>query len=59
MINVENLLDACGISYTERQLVKLEKLINELLKKLSLQQFDSKQTKEKNEPTLDSEENKI
>ena len=36
-----NLLDACGISYTDKQLVKLDKLVNKLLKKLSLQQFVS------------------
>ena len=44
MINIGNLLDACGISYTERQLVKLDKLVNELLKKLSLHEFDSNET---------------
>lgn len=54
MINVGNLLDACGISYTDKQLVKLDKLIDELLKKLSLQQFD--QTKQKNGSTLNSED---
>ena len=41
MINITNLLDACGISYTDKQLAKLEKLLHELLKKMSLQQFDS------------------
>ena len=41
MINIGNLLDACGIYYTDKQLSKLEKLVNDLLKKLSLQQFDS------------------
>ena len=44
MINVTNLLDACGISYTDKQLAKLEKLLHELLKKLSLQQFDANET---------------
>ena len=44
MINIANLLDACGISYTDKQLVKLEKLFHELLKKLSLQQFDANET---------------
>ena len=39
MINIGNLLDACGISYTDKQLAKLDKLVNELLQKLSLQQF--------------------
>ena len=56
MINVGNLLDACGISYTDKQLVKLNKLIDELLKKLNLQQFDSNQTKQKNDSILDSED---
>ena len=47
MINIGNLLDACGISYTERQLVKLDKLVNKFLKHLStktLQQFASNET---------------
>ena len=44
MINIENLLDACGISYTEKQLSKLDKLVNELLKKVSLHKFDSNET---------------
>ena len=44
MINIGNLLDACGISYTERQLVKLDKLVNKLLNQLSLQQFVSNET---------------
>ena len=44
MINIANLLDACGISYTDKQLAKLEKLLHELLKKLSLQQFDANET---------------
>ena len=57
MINVGNLLDACGISYTDKQLIKLDKLINELLKKLSIKQFDSNQTKQINDSTLDSEDN--
>ena len=46
MIDIGNLLDFCGISYTEKQLAKLEKL----LKKMSLQQFDS------NGSTLDSKD---
>ena len=48
MINIGNLLDACGISYTEMQLAKLDKLINELLKNLSLQQFDSNESTQNN-----------
>ena len=47
MINIGNLLDACGISYTEWQLVKLDKLVNKFLKHLStktLQQFVSNET---------------
>ena len=56
MINVGNILDACGISYTDKQLVKLNKLIDELLKKLSIQQFDSNQIKQKNDSTLDSKD---
>ena len=44
MINIGNLLDACGISYTDKQLAKLDKLINELLEKLSLHVFDSNET---------------
>ena len=56
MINVGNILDACGICYTDKQLVKLNKLIDELLKKLSLQQFDSNQTKQRNDSTLDSKD---
>ena len=48
MINIGNLLDACGISYTEMQLAKLDKLLNELLKNLSLQRFDSNKTTQHN-----------
>ena len=44
MIVIRNLLDACGISYTDKQLAKLEKLFDELLKKLSLNKFDSNET---------------
>ena len=44
MINIGNLLDACRISYTDKQLAKLDKLVNELLKKLSLHEFDSNET---------------
>ena len=44
MINIGDLLDTCGISYTDKQLAKLDKLVNELLKKLCLQQFDSNET---------------
>mgnify|MGYP001357969843 FL=1 len=32
MIKLSILLDVCGISYTEKQLLKLEKLVNDLLK---------------------------
>ena len=53
MINIGNLLDACGISYTEKQLVKLDKLVNELFKRLSIQQFDSNATI-KDKPIQDS-----
>ena len=56
MINIANLLDACGISYTDKQLVKLEKLFHELLKKLSLQQFDSNETTQQHDSTTDSED---
>ena len=52
MINIGNLLDACGIYYTDKQLAKLEKL----LKKLSLQQFDSNGTKQQHASTLDSDD---
>ena len=38
MIKIGSLLDACGISYTDKQLEKLDKLCDELLKKLILQQ---------------------
>ena len=34
MNDIGNLLDACGISYTDKQLAKLDKLFDELLKKL-------------------------
>ena len=44
MINIGNLLDVCGISYTGKQLSKLDNLVNKLLKKLSLQQFDANET---------------
>ena len=47
MINIGSFLDACGISYTDKQLAKLDKLVNELLKKLSLNQFDSNETTQK------------
>ena len=53
MIDIGNLLDACGISYTEKQLVKLDKLVNELFKRLSIQQFDSNATI-KDKPIQDS-----
>ena len=56
MINIGSLLDACGISYTDKQLVKLEKLLHELLKKLSLQQFDSNETTQQYDSTTDSED---
>ena len=56
MINIGNLLDACGISYTDKQLAKLEKLLHELLKKLSLQQFDSNETTQQHDSTTDSED---
>jgi hypothetical protein len=56
MINIGNLLDFCGIFYTEKQLVKLDKLVNELWKKLRLQQFDSNGTKQQHDSTLDSED---
>ena len=57
MINITNLLDACGISYTDKQLAKLEKLLHELLKKLSLQQFDSNETTQQQNSISDSEDN--
>ena len=44
MIEIGNLLDTCGISYTDKQLAKLDKLLHELLNKLSLQQFDANET---------------
>ena len=44
MIHIGNLLDACGIFYTDKQLAKLDKLLHELLNKLSLQQFVSNET---------------
>jgi len=44
MIDIGSLLDACGISYTDKQLAKLDKLLHELLNKLSLQQFDANET---------------
>ena len=56
MINIANLLDACGISYTDKQLAKLDKLVNELLKKLSLQQFDSNETTQQHDSISDSED---
>ena len=34
MINIGILLDACGITYSETQLLKLETLVNDLIKKL-------------------------
>ena len=52
MINIGNLLDACGISYTEKQLAKL----NKLLKKLSLQQFNSNETTQQHDSISDSED---
>ena len=56
IIDIGNLLDFCGISYTEEQLLKLNKLVNQLWKKLSLQQFDSNGTKQQHDSTLDSED---
>ena len=32
MINIGTLLDACGISYTDKQLKKLDRLFNHLVK---------------------------
>ena len=55
MINIGILLDVCGISYTDIQLAKLDKLVNELLKKLSLQKFDSDKSIQQHDSTLDSE----
>jgi len=55
MINIGILLDVCEISYTDLQLAKLDKLVNELLKKLSLQQFDSNKSIQQHDSTLDSE----
>ena len=34
MINIGILLDACGITYSETKLLKLETLVNDLIKKL-------------------------
>ena len=44
MIEIGNLLDTCGILYTDKQLEKLNELVKELLQKLSLQQDDSNKT---------------
>ena len=44
MVNIGNLLDTCGIFYTERQIVKLDKLVKMFLKQLSLQHFVSNET---------------
>ena len=44
MIHIGNLLDTCGIFYTERQIVKLDKLVKMFLKQLSLQHFVSNET---------------
>ena len=56
MIDIANLLDACGISYTDKQLAKLDKLVNELWKKLCLQEFDSNETKQQHDSISDSED---
>ena len=57
MIVIRNLLDACGISYTDKQLAKLDKLFDELLKKLILQQYDFDETTQQHDSTLDYEQN--
>jgi len=48
MVNIGNLLDACRISYTDNQLTKLNKLVNELLKNLRFQKFGSYDTTQHN-----------
>jgi hypothetical protein len=58
MINIGNLLDACGISYADHQLAKLDKLLNELLKNLSLQQFEF-EDKLRNEDFVNKKEVKV
>jgi hypothetical protein len=56
MINIGKLLDACGISYTDKQLSKLDNLVNKLLKKLSLQQLDLNETTPTSDYIPDSED---
>ena len=56
-IDIGNLLDACGISYTDKQLAKLDKLFDELLKKLILQQYDFDETPQQHDSNLDFEQN--
>ena len=57
MINIGSFLDACGISYTDKQLAKLDKLFDELLNKLILQQYDFDETTQQHDSTLDYEQN--
>ena len=57
MNDIGNLLDACGISYTDKQLAKLDKLFDELLKKLILQQYDFDETPQQHDSNLDFEQN--
>ena len=57
MIVIRNLLDACGISYTDKQLAKLDKLFDKLLKKMILQQYDFDETTQQHDSTLDYEQN--
>ena len=47
MINIGILLDVCNISYTEDQLVKLEKLINDLIQKYAIK-YSGKENFEEN-----------
>ena len=47
MINIGTLLDACGISYTEKQLKKLDRLFNHLVKGQIFKDF----------PGIDSKDN--
>ena len=44
MINIGLLLDACGISYTENQLLKLENLLNSIVEQYTANEITSNQT---------------
>ena len=58
MIDIGILLDVCGIMYTEEQLIKLDKLLNDLVQKyINTYSNDStSQKRSSNEPMIKQED---